>query len=64
AERGAPLVARTQALLVKHRWAPDRTAQRPRYRRPVDSATVDSAIAASTNEGTKEPSSKPWWKLW
>ncbi|MEO0740650.1 MAG: reverse transcriptase family protein [Bacteroidota bacterium] len=66
AERGAPLVARTHALLVKHRWAPDRSAQRPRYRRPINAATLDDLGAEESSMRSTEDTDrkKPWWKLW
>jgi len=56
AERGAPLVARTQALLKKHRWAPDASPARSRY----GATTAESASKTPTEEAPK----KPFWKLW
>ncbi|MEO0560351.1 MAG: RNA-directed DNA polymerase, partial [Bacteroidota bacterium] len=55
AERGAPLVARTQALLKKHRWAPDASPVRRQY------SAMPAAPEGTTSE---EKPKKPFWKLW
>ncbi|MEM7788851.1 MAG: reverse transcriptase domain-containing protein [Bacteroidota bacterium] len=64
AERGAPLVARTQALLKKHQWAPAPSAGRRRYAAASGTPAPDALPEAAPEAAAEETPAKPFWKLW